>query len=74
MSTYLQTDLLNEPFKIELTKKVSLSKVLSGVDKSRIKIQIKNSNFINKLKANFNKGVFTSNDINAVIDFLKGAN
>ncbi len=74
MSTYLQTDFLNEPFKLELTKKVMISKILSGADKTRIKAEIKKMNFINKLRTKFNKGVYLSDDINAVIEFLKGAN
>jgi len=74
MSTYLQTDLLNEPFKIALSKKISLSKKLSGTDKAKIKNSINNSNFINTLKAEFKKSTYTISDIEAVIEFLEGAN
>jgi len=74
MSTYLQTDFLNEPFKLELTKKISLSKILSGADKKSLKDQIKKPNFINILKNKFNKGFYTNDDLDAVIEFLKGDN
>lgn len=74
MSTYLQIDLLNEPFKLELIKKINLSKTLSVMDKTKIKKSIKNPNFINTLKAKFNKSVFNTGDIKAVIAFLEGDN
>ena len=74
MSTYLQIDLMNEPFRLALTKRISLSKILSGVEKTRIKKAINKSNFINILEEKFNKTVYTLNDIDAVIQFLKGNN
>ena len=74
MSTYLQTDFLNEPFKLEIIKKIKLSKTLSGADKSRLKDIIGKSNFIKHLKLHFNKSVYNSNDIEAVIAYLKGDN
>jgi len=74
MPTYLQTDFLNEPFKLELTRKISLSKLLSGKDKSSFKELIKERNFISTLKYKFNKDFYTTEDIENVIEHLKGEN
>jgi hypothetical protein len=74
MATYLQTDLLNNPFKIKLIKKVALSKVLSGSDKSKLKMIINSSNFIDTLKEKFNKNAYTTEDIEDVFTFIKESN
>lgn len=74
MASYLNIDFLNNPFKEELSKKILLSKTLNSSEKKKLQSKIKDPNFINILKTTFNKSVFTSTDINMVIDHFKGDN
>ena len=65
-------DLLNEPFKLKIKKKVMLDRKLSGGEKSKIKAMIDNPDFMKNLKSRLNKSAFIESEIPVIIELLKG--